>query len=1279
MQQRNYLQIPFRAGFLFCIIFLSALFGTTSSSAQTAYALWCESNHTLYFTASDEQPLVNGSYTPYGAADAVTITQLWSGTAITNSGYPTVWRQLMKGDCQKVVFEPAFKNVHPTSTYNWFNGYNGQSNLTEIVGIENLNTDQVTNMAMMFYDCQKLQQLDLSHFNTSNVQAMNEMFYRCKGLTSLDVSSFDTRNVTNMLSMFDNCSGLSELNLKSFNTSNVTNMRHMFQFCSGLTSLDLSSFDTHNVTDMMCMFQQSPMLEHIYVGDGWSTAKVSQSTYMFSGDTSLEGGHGTKWSADKTEHKKSQVQWAHVDTPENPGLLTSINDKYIGSDYGDCKLRPDGTFTCKTFEGVSMVFKVLDPVAMTCQVGNDTLAIDPATTGTVTIPNVACKYSVVGIGRSAFFGCSEVTAIWLPESIQFIGDYAFYGCSKLGKIQIPKAVYAIGNGCFGGCSSLTEVEGPYIPGIGDLIPPSANLIIIGYKASDDNYDVVIPRPVTSIGTRTFSCLPAIRSMRVEEGNTVYDSRDYCNAIILTSTNTLIAGCQRTVIPETVTSIAAYAFEGHTGLAAINIPKAVNAIGDNAFEGCTGILTVTSYVETPFAFADNVFSETTYQDATLLVPAGKMSVYQATGGWKNFKNIVEMTSENIQFADAEVKRLCVANWDTNNDGELSYTEAKAVTSLNDVFKGNSKIVSFDELQYFTGIETLTACAFQNCFNLNTVVLPPTLKYMEHSIFENCYLLQKADLPEGLLTIDWAVFGSCNSIHSIVLPKSVTTLDVTGGGSSNPFSHCYMLNSLTVAEGNEYFDSRDGCNAIIEKATNKLRAGCNTSVVPDGVVEIAHGAFGGCKELTRIVLPSTVKILGNQVFIDCPKLTSIDLNNVESIGYTCFSAPLTSLHIPATITSLSSGNSFADHYNSLQTITVDENNPSYDSRENCNAIILKNSPNTLLRDNKPAVNVLVTACRNTTIPASVRAIGSSAFRGLDISTIDIPEGVESILSSAFIRSKLQTVKLPKTLTFLDEAVFYDCKQLTTVIVQNTEPLTISDNTFNLRANMTLFVPAGCKGSYEEATYWKNFKEIIEMDNERLLYANDVTSKQGRQVVAPLILDNGDEQITALQVDVELPQGVTPTATLTSRKANDHVISTSSLGDGCWRIVVLSMSNTPFTGTSGAIVNLALNIGNSSPVGRYTVTLKNIELATAERAIRPSDTTSAVTIEAGDGASVVTGDANGDGNVTVFDAVQIVNYVLGNTPTGFVPDAADIDGNGSITVFDAVQVVNIVLNRQ
>ena len=240
-----------------------------------------------------------------------------------NVGNNTPEWSTQKEDINKVVFDASFANARPTSCCKWFDEC---KNLTDIEGIENLNTEKVTNMGSMFSYCFALTSLDVSNFNTQNVEDMSYMFNVCIRLTSLNVSNFDTQKVKDMSSMFYNCTGLTSLDLSNFNTQNVENMGSMFSWCIGLTSLNVSNFDTQNVKDMSYMFWNSSALTTIYVSDKFVTTKVSlEADDMFKGCTSLKG------AIDKYEDSKTDHTYANYTTGYFTKLVGKNGDEKIGA------------------------------------------------------------------------------------------------------------------------------------------------------------------------------------------------------------------------------------------------------------------------------------------------------------------------------------------------------------------------------------------------------------------------------------------------------------------------------------------------------------------------------------------------------------------------------------------------------------------------------------------------------------------------------------------------------------------------------------------------------------------------------------------------------------------------------------------------------------------------------------------------------------------------------------------------------------------------------------
>ena len=192
-------------------------------------------------------------------------------------------KNLGNGTIVHIVFDKSFSTYKPTSLSYFFNRL---TKLETITGLEYLNTEKVTDMSYMFYNCVALTSLDVTKFNTANVKNMGNMFYSCSALTSLDVTKFNTENVANMSYMFYSCSSLKSLDVTHFNTANVKNMTSMFSGCSSLTSLDVTHFNTANVTNMISMFSVCSKLTSLNVTN-FNTANVKSMSHMFNSCSAL--------------------------------------------------------------------------------------------------------------------------------------------------------------------------------------------------------------------------------------------------------------------------------------------------------------------------------------------------------------------------------------------------------------------------------------------------------------------------------------------------------------------------------------------------------------------------------------------------------------------------------------------------------------------------------------------------------------------------------------------------------------------------------------------------------------------------------------------------------------------------------------------------------------------------------------------------------------------------------------------------------------------------------
>ena len=711
-------------------------------------------------------------------------------------------------------------------------------------------------------------------------------------------------------------------------------------------------------------------------------------------------------------------------------------------------------------------------------------------TVTSTAYNKTCP--VTSIEDNAFDDCTNLTTLIIPNTVTSIGNYAFSGCSGLISVTMDRITppSASSNNpklsnttLYVPTGSKTAYEAAVfwkdfkeiveIPNITLADSKVKALCIANWDYNDDGeLSEAEAAAVTSIGTmfRDNTEITSFDELPYFTGLTAIESRAF-------------SGCSNLVsisLPN-VSTINYAAFDGCSSLTKINIPRSVSSIGDHAFSDCNSLQKVTvNWWETYTIPSINNTVFPNRANITLYIPFDRSTTYgddyEYADYWKEFKERIEV----VGFGCALTKRICLDNWDTNSDGELSKAECAAVTDLGSVFQ-RRRIRHFGELYYFTGLLELGDRVFEECTDLRDTGMPNSVTNIGGSAFKGCTRLVTIMFTNSLVSIGSSAFERCTGLRTV---------------------YSNSANSLTSIGDRAFY----GCSGLTDVT------------IPNNVTSIGNSAFSGCSDLTSVTIGNSVTSIGNYAFEDCSDLTSVTIpNSVTSIGNSAFRgcSGLTSFTIPNSVTSISQNTFYG--CTSLASITIPGSVTSIEAGafSGCpglNKVVVtdiaawcgiefasyNDNPLSIAKhlysdDYKEIIDLIIpnsvtsignyafygcSGLTDVTIPNTVKSIGAGSFSHCGLTSVIIPNGVTSIGSSAFANcSDLTSVTIPNSVTSIGNVAFGYCN-VTNVTVYLEEPVTISYYTFTNRTNATLYVPTGSKDSYLAAAYWQGFKEIIEM---------------------------------------------------------------------------------------------------------------------------------------------------------------------------------------------------------
>ena len=490
--------------------------------------------------------------------------------------------------------------------------------------------------------------------------------------------------------------------------------------------------------------------------------------------------------------------------------------------------------------------------------------------GSITIPATVTyegvSYSVISIGEGAFRNCSSLTAITLPENSQLtsIGGYAFQYCSSLTAINIPEGVTSIGERAFYDCSSLTAITLPEgVTSIGNLafydctgeltvncnIPSASS----GVFYSSNFTKVTIGSEVTSIGDYAFSDC-SLTSITIPENSQLKIIGE--GAFVWCSSLTAIT------IPEGVTSIGKSAFSSCRSLTAITLPESVTSIGEGAFNACSSLTSIT-LPESVTSIGDYAFNDCSSLTAINIPESSQLT---SIGGWA-FYWCSSLTAITIPESVTSI-------------GSSAFWGCRSLTAI-----------TIPE-----GVTSIEEDAFGYCYSLTTITIPESVTSIGYCAFYDCSSLTAITIPESVTSIGSSAFFGCRSLTAINIPEGVTSI------GSSAFWGCSSLTAITVAEGNAKYDSRGGCNAIIETNSNTLIRGCSTTIIPESVTSIGRSAFEDCRSLTAINIPEGVTSIEDYAFSYCTSLTDVycyaeEVPTTQTNAFYNSNIENATLHVPA----------------------------------------------------------------------------------------------------------------------------------------------------------------------------------------------------------------------------------------------------------------------------------------------------------------------------------------------------------------------------------------------
>jgi len=745
-------------------------------------------------------------------------------------------------------------------------------------------------------------------------------------------------------------------------------------------------------------------------------------------------------------------------------------------------------------------------------------------------------YPVKTIGISAFEGCKNLQSVTLPSSIKAIYTDAFYGCTKLGSINlpeglttiykrafyncnltsitIPSTVTSMGNGAFNSnpltsvvwkpkaCSIGTDSDAPFYSSastitsftFGDQVETVPAYLCQGMSKIEE---IVLPPSVKSLGQNAFMNCTSLKSINlpVTQKTLPVSFFEGCSAL------------ESIELPATLTTISQDAFYGCKSLAEINLHEGITTIGNRAFYNCKlTSVTIPSSVTSMGngAFNSNPLTSIVWKPVkcTTIGTDSDAPFYSSASTITSFTfgDQVEEVSVYLCQGMSKIEEIVLPP-SVKSLGKYAFASCTSLKSINLPVTQKTLPVSF----------------FEGCSALKTIELPSTLTTISQNAFYGCSSLAEIDLHEGITTIGNGAFYNCK-LTSVTIPSTVTSMG-NGAFNSNPLtsvvwkpvkcttigtdSSAPFYSSASTITSFTFGDQVEEVPAYLCKGMSKIEE----IVLPPSVKSLGQNAFAsctslksinlpvtqktlpvsffeGCSALEAIELPATLTTISQDAFYGCSSLAEINLHEgITTIGNRAFyNCKLTSVTIPSTVTSMGNG---AFNSNPLKSVVwkpktcsigTDSSAPFYGSASTITSFtfsdLVETVPGYLCKNMSKLESVL--------LPATVTSVGQQAFMNCTaLKKLEFPKGIKTVATSVLEGcSALEEVIIPATVTTINQDAFYGCRNLQAIRNYAITPQSITERAVNSVDKKTciLYVPMDYLDLYSAKAVWCDFKNII-----------------------------------------------------------------------------------------------------------------------------------------------------------------------------------------------------------